>query len=169
MSDIRKTIRKDETYKRFMKIFENNSNTDLDALLKEVEGLHATRRIRSLKGTKITSRRILEAAVEDQSYRSRLVEITLIMRREYGPLKIAFDATRDSLHSRFGSDIGGRSIADKDAFWRSMLRKVLSRLQELENNIEIVESVIGDIDQAGFTVKHTLTGLELATRPEYNV
>ena len=52
-------------------------NLDTSSIKKELKSLHANRISRTLKGSKITLKRIREAAAQEQSYRSRCVELML--------------------------------------------------------------------------------------------
>lgn len=163
-----KAIRKDEVYVRFKRILANASQLDLDKLYEEIKTLHSGRTMRGLKSS-VSPKKIIGATLQDQSYRSRLVEINLLMTREYAALKAAYDATKDHLNSKFGKDIGVRSIADRDAYWRSKLSKAVMRIDKLANMIELAEMVIEDIDKAGYAAKNIIAAFEIATRPEINV
>lgn len=165
--ELRKKLKKDDTFQRFQRIVANCSQTNLDEVLKEVESLHAGRSMRNLRTVTVSAKKVIKAATEDSSYRSRLVELNMTMTREFNTLKLAFDTTRDYLNSHYGKEIGVRSISDRDTYWRSMLRKAVSRIQELEGAIDLTDSVIEDIDKASFTTKHIIDALNIVTRPEY--
>ena len=163
---INKKLKVDETFTKFKRIVKNATQVDIALLLKEVENLHSGRNIRSLKGKAVSPTRLMNVCAEDTAYRSRLVEINMTFMREYGPLKLAHETIKDYLNSKYGSGLGVRSIADREAVWNSVLLDSRTRMIKLEDAIELTEMVIEDIDKSSFSLKHLLQTLEIISKRE---
>lgn len=163
-----KGIRNDETYQRFKRILKNASQTDLAKTYEEIKSLHAGRLIRGMT-RKVSAKKLISAVTQDQAYRSRLVEINMTVTHEYASLKVCYDATKDKLSAKYSKQLGVRSIADRDTYWRSVLSKGVTRLENLSNTIELLNMVIEDIDKAAWSAKTTLQAFDLATRPEVQI
>jgi hypothetical protein len=162
-------VKKDENYRKFKRILANSMQVDLEAVYTEVMGMHSARTMRGLKGGDAGARKISKAAAMDQSYRSRCVELNAQVYRELSGLEIAYDAIKGHVVSNYHKYLTGRSQADRNLAFESLptIRKAKSRMQELRHTQKIVDMIISDLDQAGFTVKHLLDSLTVATKREY--
>lgn len=164
-----KNVKSDENYLKFKRILTNSMKVDLDSVYAEVMGMHSARTMRGLKGGDAGARKISKAAAMDQSYRSRCIELNAQVYRELSSLEIAYDAIKGHVVSNYGKHLTGRSQADRNLAFESLptIRKAKSRMQELRSTQKIIDMIVGDLDQAGFTTKHLLDALTVSTKREY--
>lgn len=166
-SKLRKKLDADETFARYKRIIDNANRVNLEELLKEAVRLHSTRSVRSLSAkTSVGSKSLSKALSEDQSYRSRIVELIVQIRAEYNPLNVATLAIRDHLNSKYSRELGVRTVAERESTWRKLTQKGSSRLEELSNAVETLEYVIEDIDKAGYALRNMVDLLQLTTKTE---
>lgn len=170
MSVLAKKLKEDEIYKKFKRIVKNSAFLDIPGLMKEVEGLHSSRRTRMLKGASINPKIIIEAAAEDTSYRSRLVEIMIQSSKEYDPLKLAHESISDYLADKYGDILYSGRVSKSDKIGRlnrHILKSANTRLHELKTLSSCCERVIEDIDKTAWTLKTMTETLSLVTKREH--
>lgn len=162
------SIKKDEKVKQFLDSIEL---TIWDNILKEADSLHTTRTSRSLFNLKsATARKIIEAAMLDMSYRSRLVEILVTVKRKYAIIESGIETIGNYLQHRYPLKFQEfRTIAQREAFINSTLEKAWKCLNDMDIVIDSITLIIEDIDKSSYSLKHALDGLELTTKKGWAV
>lgn len=158
-----------ESYQKLRRIVEYSNAFDTEAAAKEIEALHLGRKSRNLVVKRLTGHKIAEVSLQDQSYRSRLVEIMMVATKQYQMLSAAYDAAVDRIGMDMNSsllDRGLRSIGDRTTFVKSRLQFASQRLCEINLVIELAQMVIADIDAGGWSLKRTFESLQISSVPE---
>lgn len=171
MLSVKKIVRTSPIYSKVKRILRAvDSHMDLDALHKEIENLHGTRDSRTLglRG-KFSAKRVINAHLRDQSYRSRIVEIVVTVTKDYNHLWMANDNAIAYFLSRYDSQIPGRSREVKRARIAHHFISVQRKLTEMETLKEVAELVIKDIDTASWAARNALQGLAMATKSEVQI
>jgi hypothetical protein len=89
--------------------------------------------------------------------------------RNRNQLAIAMNTVSTYVNAEYGSllaDNGVRAVTERRSIVESLFGPAQRTLDELDTITEIADLVIKDIDQASFSVKHTITALEVATARE---
>lgn len=163
------SVKNKPAYQKLRRIVESSTALDVAEVLREIESLHSGRSTRTLSVRRLKGSSIAAASLQDQSYRSRIVELNLGLTRNYNLLSTAIEAATEQLCMECRDALttaGYRSRIDKEKYIRSRLGFAHNRLADMSNAIEIANLVIEDIDKAGWSLKLTKEVLELATRPE---
>jgi len=113
--------------------------------------------------------KVIKAIAQDQSYRSRLVEITIVTRRKLNNILVAYTSTAQYISSRYREDIPGSNQAEKRAYIDNILKESKRKIAKLESINELAAYVIEDIDKAAWASKGILQGLEIATQKEFSI
>lgn len=151
-------------YKRAIKLAQRLT---VDEYIKEVLTTHSNRRIRTM--TKINGRRLASASMQDQSFRSRYVQMRMEALEVRTLLDYAIDAMRGYLTTAHKERIVGRTINERDSRIDNILKDGLLEIHRIDSLMDITREAIDDIDHASFTIKHTLDSLNVAVKGEYHV
>ncbi len=167
---IRKALKRDQRWARFRSVVDQAYLPEFDEFINEIERLHKTRGVRVLGAQAMPSgKRIADAAMRDQSARSRCVEIVMQVTRSRNYLAIQMDVIRSYITAQYMqllAESGARTITEKKEVVTSMFSKSDTVLHRLDTITEIADLVIKDIDQAAWAIARTTTALEIATRRE---
>lgn len=164
---LKRLLAKDEQYERFKKIVLNFSmREELEILMKEVETLHATRKGRKLYRTAPNPRDIIDASLEDSSFRSRAVEIMMRMMRSQRAIEKAIDSVSGYIFSEYGQYMEARTKAERERSMRSINQRALQYLNELESAIEVIKVFIDDCDKSAWQFKSALEGVKIIYQRE---
>lgn len=168
---LRKSLRKDKRWQRFRNIIDQAYLPEFDAFTDEIERLHKTRGVRVLGAQALpTGKKVADAAMRDQSVRSRCVEIVMSVTRSRNYLAIQMDTVRSYLMAQYMQllhDEGIRTITEKREIINSMFSRADTCLHRLDTITQIADMVIKDVDQAGYALKHTVEALSVATKREF--
>lgn len=167
---LRLAIKKDDKWARFQAVYKTAYRPEFDKYIDEIQQLHRTRSIRVLGAQAAPSgKKVADAAMRDQSTRSRCVEICMDVTRSRNHLAITMNTVQSYLgaeYSQLLSDNGVRAVTEKRSIVESLFGAAQRRLQELDSITEIADMVIKDVDQASFSIKHTVEALTVATQRE---
>ena len=162
---LRKLLRSDKQFKRIKKFFERvSSELSADGLYAEVRNLHGMRSSRVLeRGGKAFIDRVVEANLQDQSYRSRLAEIQMDCAKTLSTYQPVVDDLvsymvlehQDALKNYFSSK------ADRADFVTSLCKEYLTFLREVEAVSDAAKTVIVDIDKAGYMFKNLIEAVKI--------
>jgi hypothetical protein len=167
---LRRALRKDDKWARFMAIRKAAYAPEFEKYIEEIQRMHKTRSIRVLGATAApTGKKIADAAMRDQSVRSRCVEICMEITRNRNQLAIAMNTVSTYVNAEYGSllaDNGVRAVTERRSIVESLFGPAQRTLDELDTITEIADLVIKDVDQASWSIKSTVTALEVATARE---
>lgn len=170
MVQLRKALKTDELWKRFRLIEKGANKPEFEAFIDELKRLHSTRSVRVLGAQSAPSgRKVADAAMRDQSVRSRCVEISMEITHSRNYLSIAMLTVKSHINATYGGvllDAGIRSITERRSMVESLFGKAERTLDSLDTITEIADMVIKDVDQASFSIKHTVEALSVATARE---
>ena len=159
-----KAIRQDPNYRKFMRIVENvRGKVDLEANRKEALGLHASRVSRSLYGSKKYSpTALLDAAMQDLSFRSRMVELRVKLDAHIATLEEAVEAMRRHISTEYSEELRDFSTADqRKSFVNRVIKESNKFLVEGQALIGSLDFLIKDLDQSGHSMRHAVDCLKV--------
>lgn len=170
VAELRKAVKTDDTWQKFRSICNSAYDPSFDSYIEEIQRLHKTRSVRVLGVTAApTGRKIADAAMKDQSVRSRCTEICMEITASRNRLAIAMNTMSSYLFAEYGSLLGQcgvRAITEKRGVIEAMFGRAQRILDKLDTITEIADLAIKDIDQAAWSLKSTVTALEIATARE---
>lgn len=170
VSALRKSLVKDARWIRFKGIVESSYQPEFDGYMDEIQLLHKTRSIRVLGAVAAPSgKKIADASMRDQSVRSRCVEICMVIARSRNHLAISMDTLKSYIMAEYSQLLGThgvRAVTEKREIVNSIFSRADERLHKLDTITEIADLCIKDTDQAAWSIKSTVTALEIATARE---
>lgn len=142
---------------------------DPDAYSKYITDLHKKRKITkmSTKG-KLTQKNLMEALVQEQGYRSRILAIKLECKHIVELIERLVEGSTFQIMHKYGNELPFKTKTENRQYvWDTFVDKIPIWVK-LENCVEIADAIIEDIDKASWTSKHLISLFELSTRPELN-
>jgi hypothetical protein len=115
-------------------------------------------------------KRISDAGLQDQSFRSRCVEICVTVTRNRNNLATAYETLVLYLESEYGAFLrrnGVTAKVDQRAMYKRLMKEAVEKLDQLDTIVELADKIIEDIDKASFTLNRSLSALEIATKREW--
>lgn len=164
---IRSEISQDESYQRLKRIIQHSSNISVPSLLDEIETLHLGRNSRSFSLKGMDSFKLIEAIMQDQSYRSRITEIMFSALRHVNMMEIAYNSAFELLLSKYSERLPFRTKGEREGFIKSCINPARKRIDEIYSVVTLATYIIEDIDKAGYALKNTIQALEMSTKREY--
>jgi hypothetical protein len=161
----------DEQWLKLQRLLTYSLTFDVDAAFSEIETLHAGRKTRALNGKTFSAKRVISASLQDQSYRSRLIELLLTTTRQRNMLEAAYKATLEHALIKYRRQIEKataiRTQADRTMYIKSLIGPgIPDRVAQLASLVETINYVVQDIDQAGWSLKRVLDALQSANKVE---
>lgn len=167
---LRRTLRKDDKWARYVSVYRTAYRPEFDGYIDEIQTLHRTRSTRVLGAQSAPSgKKIADAAMRDQSTRSRCVEISMEVVRQRNHLAIVMNTVQSYILTEYGRllyELGFTAVKTKEEAVLSLFGAGTRKIQELDTITEIANMVINDVDQASWAIKSTVTALEVATARE---
>ncbi len=156
-------IRENEYYKRYKKIYKRLSeDIDLEKIDKELTTLHSGRMSRSLFGSSPGPDKIIEANLQDSSYRSRLVELRVELSKSITLMDTTIDTLKLKLSTEYSDNLAGlKTKGERLSFVESFLVSGITFIEKMNGCAERIELVVKDIDQTAYTYKNAIQVLEL--------
>lgn len=150
-------LRQDLRFKRVKKRC-LDADQDVDTWLDELMTLHASRGMRSLNSTALlsSSQRIsIDTNLDNQTVRSRAVEICMRALRQELFVDEQLDYLRKYLHAQYATDLKHehKTVADRKTAVEHVLNPLISTKKRLASVGKIAELVVSDCDAAGFALK----------------
>lgn len=162
---LRKLIRKDNQFKKVNKFFERVAEEQsASGLYKEIQNLHKMRSSRSLdRGSKAFLDKVVEANLQDQSYRSRLAEIQMECTRTLSKYEPVIEDLVLYLHAQYLENIKGffSSKQDRLDFLQGLCKDHARFLREIRSVEDSAKIVITDIDKAGYMFKNLIEAVKI--------
>lgn len=157
-------IREDGQYKKFREIVRNTrEKLKVDQDRNEALALHAARLSRQMYGKKQYSpQALLESSLQDSSYRSRMVEIRVQANLHTSLLDDAIDVIKRYITTEFYDELSGYKTVDQR---KSMIDRIVASALELKSEgealVELLDTLVRDIDQTSFQLERMIKALEL--------
>lgn len=162
---LRKLLRKDPQFKKIIKFFERVS-TEISPVgfYDEIKRLHKMRSSRSLeRGSKAFLDKVVEANLQDQSYRSRLAEIQMECAKLLSKYEPVVDDLVLYMHAQHLEAIKGffSSKVDRVEFLQGLCKDHHTFLREVRSVEEAAKLIITDIDKAGYMFKNLIEAMKI--------
>lgn len=164
MQSLVKEIKADANYEKFKRIVERiRKRVNIEAATTEALALHAGRTSRSIAGeNRYNPMFIIDANLKDLSSRARLVEIRVRNDLQMSNLREAIDAVRRHISTEYADDLRDFSTADqRKSFVDRVIKNAKEFLAEGEALVDMIDVLIKDIDQAGYSIKNSIECLKL--------
>ena len=167
MLSIATEIRQHPSYIKLKRIIPAVAHISVPTVLEEIETLHMGRSTRTLSLKSMSNMTIVEAILQDQSYRSRITEIMFVALKTTNMLELAYTSTLDSLMSAYGDRLSQKTKGEREGYIKSFINPARKRIDEIYTIVSLAEYIIEDIDKASYALKNTIQALELTTKREY--
>lgn len=138
-------------------------------LMKELLAMHSGRKVRSLKGGKVSPAKLREAVVLEQGCRSRCIEIYMEASKVLSLLTDLQSVVSQQLMMESADLIPADTKTERKDFLRRGFRKKAPIVLELENIKETATHIMEDIDKAAWALKLIVSTFEISTRPEISL
>ena len=154
---------KDDNFKKYRNIVKSiKDKINVDDIDDEIMRLHSGRILRTLKGTSPGAEKIQSAALQDSSHRSRLAEIRVRVTKQADLLELTIEATRIYLAREFKDELPDiRTKGERVSFLNTYLARGIDLHSQLEALLSRIDTIIKDIDQGSFTLRHCIDLLTL--------
>ena len=137
-----------------------------EKFIKEIQNMHITRKVRNLSSDdimrNITS--LVDALIQNQGVRSRIVEIKMMCTRTSTNLKFKIESLTNYIQVKYSKEL--KSLSGTQAERKSFVQEtfnfatpILTKLQVLQDFCEVV---INDIDQASWCLKSIIDCVKIA-------
>jgi hypothetical protein len=162
-SEMKASIKTDDKYRRFRRIVKSiGEQLNIDKLSEEIKRLHSGRKSRTLYLKRPSVDTVVESALQDSAYRSRIAEIWVEADYFHGMLEEAITGIRKHFMSEFHEQMDGlRTKGERMGFADQYLNSGLSLMSKLDRLTSMAGMIIKDIDQTGFTFKHVVDSLDV--------
>ena len=161
----------DEVWVRYSRIVDMARSINTNQMLKEVTRMHQSRSSRRLMlKDHITADALIKANLEEMSYRSTLVDINVKASKLHRKLSIALDATTNHITANYFAYLketaGLRAKTDVITFVEALLSDGWDYHSRLDYVMDVCKQVIGDIDQAGWSMNRSVELMRIVAARE---
>lgn len=159
--------RADPEIKRMKRLLKRGAfSLDIEALRHEIDNMHVGRLVRRLKTLEVIQQfqlKFVEAALQNQAYRSRIVEIKLKCYKTSALLGYLLEELRKRLNAEYREKLSAyRTVRERESAIESVLARGLRKMAELDGLIEYGDLVIADIDQASWMLKSVQAAMAMS-------
>lgn len=169
---LKNDIKQDERVRRSLRRLKS-TQLDLDALQTELMTMHSSRATRALRSSKLLSsstRILVDATALDMGYRSRAVEIQVIVLSEMLARDEILSALRKYILSRFVEQLktSFKTVTAQRAYIDVLLESQLAVSKTMSHVLQVAKLIVDDIDQAGWGLKLIKETLEAQNKERYH-
>lgn len=151
--DTKEEILSSSPYKKFKRIVKMmREQFDPVKIEEELRMIHAGRLVRNMKASGIDPKQMMEAVAREVGNRSRVVEIRVSLVDQKIELEKTLNAIQNYLLSEFEVE-GLKYKNDKKAYFSRYVKPASDLLVSIEKLIDNCDTIVKDIDQAGFGTK----------------
>lgn len=157
-------VRDDIVYVKFKKILEvTMTKVNIEADTSEALALHASRTSRRLNGEdRYSAKKLIDANLKDLACRARLVELRVKNDKKLRYLTEACEAMRRHITTEYADDLlDYKTVAERKAFIDRILKSANAFLSEGEAMLTMLDTLIKDLDQCGYSLKNVIECLKL--------
>lgn len=156
----------DEKIKSFKESYEKgNYDLNTDKLIKEIQQAHIVRNVRLLRSEDISENIniVIDAVAQNQSIRSRIVEIKMDCTRVCIKLKFKKESLINYLYAKYREELKSLkgTQADRNAFIQELFSFITPSLTRLQVLQDFCDLVLNDIDQASWALKSIIDCLKI--------
>ena len=167
-----KKLTKNRRYRRLLQAVEEGLYAfPFEDTLAEIQDLHKQLEIRRLTAKSLRrgqQKKLLEANLQNQSYRSRIIELLVQSRQFHANLEREYKLTRDYLLQRYPDQFAEyRTKEERMRSLDTLFEPVVDLLGQYTNLHATAELIIDDLDKASWSIKSTLDILNLGGKKEY--
>ena len=168
MSKLQRAVDRDPKLDIYRTVVKAAKNAKFNEALIEVRNLH-DKRIAAKIHKLYTPPEIMRTGLQDQSYRSRCVALLMTVIDSRNTVAETLDASAAYIKATYKQlivDSGAKTIADKDVIMRNLLsdaHRIIDRLDSVEEQIELV---VDDIDKTAWSLKMSISALEISMSRE---
>lgn len=153
-----------DEYRNWRLVIKGASDFPTEAFFKEVIDAHNTRKSRTLSFKAIKSTSLIKASAQDVNLRSRCVELLVKAKRIQNSVAVANEAFKDFLIAK--RMVNGATQADRNREAATFIKRGIEVESDLESFVEVMNDIVTDLDQTGWSLKRMMDGLVMASRPE---
>lgn len=166
-----KKLNKDPKYQKFRLLVDKNKfSIDSTEITKELKTLHVTRIVRSLDPKNLINdnqSNLINASIQNQAIRSRVVEIKMECYTKYNLLDNYVSKLKDYLISQYNDDFKElKTIKEKQGYLSNFFSGETTMLNEINTVIEICDILIEDLDKSAWSIKALVELLDLTVKRE---
>jgi hypothetical protein len=159
-------LKADKRVKKLNKMLDNGSFAlDTDMRIREMLTSHKVKKLRRLTTRHVLERfqeKVITAMLENQAFRSRVVEIYTECIIISGKLEEHLRGLKGYLKSKYSDQIkknGYSTVADKNSLIDAVLEPAIVRQHELKQVISVAKLIQEDLDQGGWSVKNLIEAI----------
>ena len=161
----------DDAWLRYIGILGKVRNTNTNELRKEVVRLHQNRGSRTLMlKSHINAEHLMRAHLEDMAYRSRLVEINIVVSKMFRRLEVTLGAITNHLVSNYSAYLKETTVhrtkGDINTFVEALLEDGWAEHGALESTLDVCKQIIDDIDKGGWSLRNMVELLKIVAARE---
>lgn len=168
VDDLKAELKYDDTFESFKNLVNSSSKQlNYDIVYDELMVLHKNRKGRSLhlNGRPGTGD-VMDCLLQDSSYRSRIIEISIGVSRNLQNLTTAIEALVNYVVTEYADK--SLAVVKSRVEREQIIRVVISKVQELvdkhKNLAEFCSYIVTDIDKAGFSYKNVIELFDIMTK-----
>ena len=165
---------KNRRYRRLLKAVASGIYAfPFDTTLDEVRDLHHDLTVRKLTAKSLRrgqQEKLLAANLQNQAYRSRILEILIQVRQHYNNLEQEYNLTRDYLLQEYPKQFAEyRTKEERMRALATLFEPVVILMKKYGNLQGDIQLILDDLDKMAWTIKTTLDILNLGGKKEYQV
>lgn len=157
-------VKQSVTYKKWKRVIRGAALFPVEQHIEELRRLYDTRTSPTLHTIRITGDKLVKASAKDTGARTRAVALMVQAKRNLYGVERANSAMRNYILTERLAP--GATIAERNNAVDHIIQKGIDMAGELENFIEIVQDLIGDIDASGWSLRRMIDASQIANRPE---
>lgn len=157
-------IRDDTEYKKFRKVIKLElERLNLEQDQKEVLSLHASRVSRTIYDKRQYSPHVLmDASTMDLAFRSRIVELRVKASLHISIMETAINSIKQYIYSKYVQNSNVFTTENsRQSYINTVLKSYISEVDKAKSFIQLCDTLVKDIDQAGFNLRNMLDCLKL--------
>lgn len=160
-----KLLREDKKYKVIKKACKD-ADKDVDAWMNELFSMHTARGIRALNSSAVLAsaqRTVIDTGLDNQTIRSRAVEINMRALRQKLFVSEKLDMLRRYLLAQYSQDLAEeyKTLTDRKNAVDSVLSGLHTTVKRLEGAEKIANLLVEDCDAAGYTLQRITEVLKM--------
>lgn len=144
------------------------------SMLTELSNMHSTRYARKLSTSQVlrsAQRELIEASLQNQSFRSRCVEIQVRCFRVQSMLKNRTENMLGYLLTKYADILSDnfRTKDDKVSYVKVQLHPCYFHVEQLSRVTSVADMIVEDLDKAQWSLKAVIDVLNLSSAREKNI
>lgn len=160
-------ILEDDKVVAFKKAYDNGEfDVNTEKYISEIQSMHITRKVSRLSSEDILKNVsvLIDAATQNQSVRSRVVEIKMMCTRASTNIKYRIESLTNYLQVKYIKELKNVSgtQAERKAFVQEVFQFTTPGITKLQVLQDFCDLVLNDIDQASWCIKSIIDCVKIA-------